>query len=331
MNTATILEHLAQGRNLTQEMAETAFTRMMSGELTPAQTGSFLMGMRRKGETAEEMAAAVACCLKEARAVNGVTGKYIDPVGTGGDGKNSFNCSTATALTLAGMGYQVVKHGNRAVSSTCGSADAVEGLGLPLEVPAEEVAKQLALRNFVFLFAPAFHPAFKYVVPVRKELGIRTMFNMLGPLLNPSRPTHQLLGVARPEHLQLMAEVLALSGIERAAVVHGAGGYDEMTPMGPADVVFVENGKTRRERIDPVRFGINPCNPEDLAVHDKEKGLSVLRELLSGGGNQAMQDMLTVNTGMCVHLLEDDCTLEKAMKLAREAVLQGAGERVINA
>lgn len=331
MQTVHILETLAAGQNLTAEMATVGFTRMMDGEMTPVQAGAMLMGLRQKGETALEMATAVSVCLERARTVTGLTGKRIDPVGTGGDGKNSYNCSTATALTLAGMGYQVTKHGNRAVSSSCGSADAIDGMGLPMLQEVPEILAELDKRNFVFLFAPYFHPAFKHIMPVRQDLGMRTLFNLLGPLLNPSRPTHQLLGVAKPEHLQLMADALALSGIERAAVVHGAGGYDELTPMGPAQVVLVEGDTTRHMIIDPAAYGIVPCKEQELAVGCKDEGLTVLRELLNGTGPAPMREMLVLNVGVAVHLLEDALPMQRCMDRARDAVMAGAGGGVLHA
>ncbi len=331
MQTTEILETLASGQHLSGDMADTAFTRLMDGEMSPGQAGAFLLGLRLKGETPLEMAAAVKACLQRAKAVPGVTGKRIDPVGTGGDGKRSFNCSTATALTLAGMGYTVTKHGNRAVSSSCGSADAVDGMGLPMHQEPSDILDELQRRHFAFLFAPYFHPAFRHIMPVRQDLGMRTLFNLLGPLLNPARPTHQLLGVARPEHLQLMADVLALSGLERAAVIHGAGGYDELTPIGPAQAVLVEGNKTRRVSFDPAEFGFAPCAPEELAVSGKEEGLAVLRELLHGRGNRPMREMLIFNVGVAVHLLEDTKPLRACMDDARDAVAAGLGGKVLHA
>lgn len=330
MQTSNILETLLSGTNLPPDMAQIAFSRMMDGEMTPLQAGSMLIALRQKGETPHEIATAVSVCLKRALPVPEITGKYIDVVGTGGDGKNSFNCSTATALTLAGMGHTVVKHGNRAVSSSCGSADAIEGLGLPLNLTPKDIAPETVKRNFAFLFAPNFHPAFRHIMPVRRELGVRTLFNLLGPLLNPARPTHQLLGVAKKEHLELMADVLALSGIERAAVVHGAGGYDELTPMGPAHVIFVEKGKTHRTTIDPAQLGIAPCSPEELSVTGKKEGLAVLQKLLHGQGPKAMQEMLILNVGICIHLLENT-PMEQSIHAARNAVCSGVAKGVINA
>lgn len=330
MNTADILERLAEGQHLTEEVAHCVFTKLMDGNMTSGQAGSLLMGLRQKGETAEEIHAAVRVCLERAKPVEPIEGATIDLVGTGGDGKNSFNCSTATALTLAGMGFTVTKHGNRAVSSSCGSADAVEGLGLPLRVLPEEIPAELEKRCFAFLFAPDYHPAFKHVMPVRQELGYRTLFNLLGPLLNPARPTHMLLGVAKPEYMEIMAEVLSQAGVERAAVVHGAGGYDELTTSGVAKVIFVENGTTRHAELDPADFGFEPCAEEDLAVQGKEEGLAVLRELLEGKGPKAMLDMLALNTGMALHLITNE-PLNTCMERAREAVAAGVGRKVLHA
>ncbi|MEZ0574604.1 anthranilate phosphoribosyltransferase [Halodesulfovibrio aestuarii] len=330
MNTTQILEQLADGKHLNGDVAHCVFTELMDGKMTSGQAGSLLMGLRQKGETAEEIHAAVRVCLERAKPVEAIEGATIDLVGTGGDGKHSFNCSTATALTLAGMGYTVTKHGNRAVSSSCGSADAVEGLGLPLRLLPEEIPAELAKRNFAFLFAPDYHPAFKHVMPVRKELGYRTLFNLLGPLLNPARPTHMLLGVAKPEFMEIMAEVLAQAGVERAAVVHGAGGYDELTTNGIAKVIFVENGTIRHAELDPAEFGFEPCAEEDLAVQGKEEGLAVLHELLEGKGPKAMQDMLALNTGMALHLITNE-PLKTCMERAREAVAAGVGRKVLDA
>ncbi|GAB6177213.1 anthranilate phosphoribosyltransferase [Desulfobaculum senezii] len=331
MHMAEVLELLAFHKDLPQEMAEESFRRLMDGSMTPAQAGSFLMGLKTKGETSLELTAAVRAALEQARLVPGLTGKRIDTCGTGGDGQCSFNCSTAVALTLAGMGYDVVKHGNRSVSSTCGSADALEALGLSLTTEPDAVAGELAERHFAFLFAPGYHPAFKHVMPVRKEIGCRTLFNLLGPLLNPARPTHQLLGVAMPEFVLRMATVLANTGVTRAAVVHGAGGFDELTPFGVNDIVQVRDGWLREERLDPRDLGFALHAPEAVAVRGREEAVDALREVLAGRGPIAMREMTALNLGMCLFLLEDDYTLSEAMDTAREALSSGAGETLINA
>ena len=309
----------------------TGFADIMDGRMTPAQAGCFLMGLRMKGETPLEMAHAVGIALGRANRVEGLEGDCIDVVGTGGDGRNSFNCSTATALTLAGMGYRVVKHGNRAVSSSCGSADALEGLGFPLDVAPEDVRRLLDERNFAFLFAPNFHPAFRNVGPIRRELGIRTLFNLLGPLINPARPTHILLGVARPELFELLAETLRQSHIRKAAVVYGAGGYDEVTPLGPTKMMIVHNGNLTPMSLDPSDYGIQPCNPEELAVHSKSEAVDVLKNILAGKGPRAMMDMVILNVGVAMFLLEEHMDLSVCMAKAREAVCAGIGRRTLHA
>lgn len=326
-----ILDALAAGQDLTADMAAAGFADIMDGRMTPAQAGCFLMGLRMKGETPLEMAHAVGIALGRANRVEGLEGDCIDVVGTGGDGRNSFNCSTATALTLAGMGYRVVKHGNRAVSSSCGSADALEGLGFPLDVAPEDVRRLLDERNFAFLFAPNFHPSFRNVGPIRRELGIRTLFNLLGPLINPARPTHILLGVARPNLVKLMAETLAQSSVHRAAVVCGAGGYDEITPIGPNEMIILDNGELEPLTLDPADYGIPACTPEDLAVSSRDEAVAVLRELLAGRGPEAMRNMLALNVGMSIYLLEGKLPLATCIAKAREALASGVGGRVLHA
>ena len=312
-------------------MAAAAFSHLMDGKLSPAQAGSFLLALRMKGESALELAHATRAALARAVRVDGISGTCIDVVGTGGDNRNSFNCSTATALVLAGMGYKVVKHGNRAVSSKSGSADAVEGLGLPLDKDPASVARMLEKRGFAFLFAPHFHPSFKNIGPIRRELGVRTLFNILGPMINPARPSHLLMGVARPELLRLVAETLLQSPLYRAAVVCGAGDYDEVTPIGPARAILLHDGGMRDMVIDPKDFGIEPCTPEELAVQDKEEAVAVLKDLLAGGGPRPMRDMVALNVGLALFLLEEDWDMTLCMARAREAVSAGVGRKVLHA
>lgn len=331
MHMADVLELLAFSKDLPADMADEAFGRLMDGTMTPAQAGSFLMGLKTKGETARELAAAVRAALSHARHVPGLSGPRIDTCGTGGDGSCSFNCSTAVALSLAGMGHDVVKHGNRSVSSTCGSADALEAMGLSLTTEPDAVAGELADKHFAFLFAPGYHPAFKHIMPVRREIGCRTLFNLLGPLLNPARPTHQLLGVGIPGFTFRMAKVLAMTGVSRACVVHGAGGFDELTPFGVNTVVWVHDGWLREDELDPAALGFASHKPEDVSVTDKESAVAVLREILGGGGPEAMRDMLALNLGVCLHLLEDGLELPAAMDKARAAVAAGAGGKLIHA
>ncbi|MDR2489494.1 MAG: anthranilate phosphoribosyltransferase [Desulfovibrio sp.] len=343
---ASVLEHLAQGLDLAPEEAAEAFARLMDGELSSAQAGALLLGLRAKGETPEEIGEAVKAVLARAMPVPEVSCPAMDIVGTGGDGKYSFNCSTATALTLAGMGHKVLKHGNRSVSSRCGSADVLEQLGVSLDTSPESVAETLEKDGFVFLFAPRYHPAFRHVMPVRRELGVRTFFNILGPLVNPARPSHHFLGVVDKERLRLVGTVLARSGSQGGVVVLGAGNYDELTPFGTADMIFVSGHDTWPATLDPAEYGFAPCSEQDLMVEGPEDAAGVLRLLLQGKGPKAMLDMLALNLGLALYVFDlaprgvesadPDCghnrqRMRAAMASAREAVAAGAGRRFCHA
>ncbi|MDR1083276.1 MAG: anthranilate phosphoribosyltransferase [Deltaproteobacteria bacterium] len=323
-----IFEALGLGADLTEEQAAQVFERLMSGEMTMAQAGALLLALRTKGETPLEVAAAAEAVLNRAQMVPPVEGTVLDVVGTGGDNRFSFNCSTATAITCAAMGYQVLKHGNRSVSSRSGSADVLERLGFNIELPVTEIPDTLAKSNFVFLFAPQYHPAFKHIMPVRRELGVRTLFNILGPLVNPARPTHRLIGVYRPELLDLMAGALARLGSVTAAVVHGAGGYDELTTIGPAQVRLVYNNKIEKAVFDPRDYGLAEAKPSDLTIKDPTDGARVLRLLLTGKGSEPMRDMLIFNVAAAFFLL-DGGTMEAAVKKARAAVESGVGRKLL--
>ena len=327
---AGILERLARREDLTAEMAAAGFAALMDGKMSPAQAGAFLMGLRMKGDSPLELAHATRAALSRAVRVDGISGTTIDVVGTGGDGRNSFNCSTATSLTLAGMGYKVVKHGNRAVSSKCGSADALEGVGIALDKEPASVAAMLRKRNFAFLFAPFFHPSFANIGPVRKEMGVRTLFNILGPMINPARPSHLLMGVARPELVDLVAETLLQSPLYRAAVVCGSGNYDEVTPIGPAQMALLHEGTVNSMTLDPREFGIGPCTVEDLAVHSKDEAVAVLKDILAGQGPRPMMDMVVLNVGLALYLLDEKADMALCMARAREAVSSGAGRKVLD-
>ena len=330
-NMRDILETLATATDLTPEQAAFAFRELFEGNLTPAQSGALLMALRAKGETPLELASAARAGLARARQVTDLpAGPLLDIVGTGGDRTHSFNCSTAVSLYLAALGHTVVKHGNRAVSSSSGSADALEGLGLPLTTGPDEVAAELKRTNFVFLFAPNYHPAFAHIAPVRREMGIRTLFNLMGPLLNPARPTHQLLGVGMAGSLPLMAETLALTAPKvQAFVIHGAGGFDELTPFGPTVGFQVEAGQVRPLRIDPKDFGLAGHSPEDVRVTDKENAVAALKAVLTGKGVPAMQDMTALNLGAALHLVSGQ-PMSQCMAEARQAVAEGAARRCVN-
>ncbi|WP_432737860.1 anthranilate phosphoribosyltransferase [Maridesulfovibrio sp. FT414] len=316
------LTALSSGQDLTTEQADAVFEKLFSGDMTNAQAGALLMGLRSKGEKAVEVAAGVRAALREAKLIKGINSPCIDTCGTGGDGTNSFNCSTAVALYLADMGYLVTKHGNRAVSSSCGSADVLEDLGVSLGTSAAEARDVLVRDKFVFLFAPNYHPAFGKIAPIRRELGIPTLFNLMGPLLNPARPTHQILGVGRPAIMRLMAEVLALTNVEKAYVIHGAGNFDELTPFGINDAILLENGELTEVKINPANYGFAAAKPEDVAVKDRADALATIRKVLAGKAPQPMMDMVALNLGAAISLL-DGVSLEEGMEKAKAKVAKG--------
>ncbi len=332
-----ILDTLGNRDDLSAEQAAYAFGELFEGMLSPAQAGALLMGLRTKGETPVELGEAARAGLAKARTVHDLpTDKPIlDIVGTGGDRTSSFNCSTAVSLYMASMGHRVVKHGNRAVSSSSGSADALEGLGISLTVGPDEAAGELARTGFVFLFAPNYHPSFAHIAPVRREMGIRTLFNMLGPLLNPARPSHQLLGVGQAAALPLMADTLARIAPDiTALVIHGAGGevdasmggFDELTPFGPTTGFVVAHGGVSPFRLDPAEYGLAGYAPADVRVNDKPAALAAIKNVLRGRGNPAMMAMTVLNLGAALHLVTGR-DMAACMTEAKNAVAGGAASR----
>ncbi|MGN0827576.1 MAG: anthranilate phosphoribosyltransferase [Kiritimatiellia bacterium] len=326
----SVLNTLAEGKDLSAAQASAAFEALMDGKLPLVQAGSFLMGLRIKGTTPVELAQAARAALGRAVRLPAIEGDVFDVVGTGGDSHDSFNCSTATALTVAGLGYRVVKHGNRAITSKCGSADVLERLGVPLDLAPEKVPGYLAEHNFAFLFAPRYHPAFRNLEPIRKDLAIRSVFNLLGPLINPARPARTLIGAASRELVPLMAATLKEANVRSGAVVCGAGGYDEVSTLGPSEITFVRDGVLSESVLDPLDFGFARGREEDLKVHSPEEAERVLRELLKGRGPEPMRDMLALNVGVALYLLNDSqLELRTCMAKAREAVAAGAGSRIL--
>ena len=323
MNIQKSLNRICDGQHLEYEESRDIFKALFEGGLTASQSGALLLGLRLKGETGDELGAAVSVALEKARLVGDIKGVRIDTCGTGGDGRSSFNCSTAVAFFLADQGIKVVKHGNRAVSSSCGSADVVEALNLPLLDDPGKVVQELDRTNFAFLFAPHFHPSFAGIAPLRRELGIRSIFNLMGPLLNPARPTHQILGVPSESFMPLMGAVLLKNNIESAAVVHGAQGFDELAPCGDNKVLFIRGGDAREEIINPEVFGFALWPAEAMSCIDKEDALTKQKEILCGRGPEAMQDMVALNLGMAIYLLEPQQSLGDCLRQAREIVRGG--------
>jgi len=319
---------LIQKKELSEELASYCFDKLFKGELSPSQAGAFLMGLKVKGETPTEVFSATKTAMHFAKKINtkDISQKTIDTCGTGGDGKMSFNCSTAVALYLADMGYKVVKHGNKAISSKCGSADVINALGIPILKEEEEIKDYLIKTNFVFLFAPYFHPAFANIAPIRAELKIPTIFNLMGPLLNPATPSHQLIGVGNEKYMDLIANVLKMKNISKAAVVHGDG-FDEITPTGETKVILIKDGKLLSMSITPEDFGIKRCTHKDLQCKNLEDAIKMMEQVLDGEGPQPIKDMVALNLGMAIFLLEDEISLKDAVERAKSKTNQGIDRR----
>ena len=272
--------------------------------MADAAKGAVLAALRAKGVTADELCGMAQALRAAATPLPGrPAGPLVDTCGTGGDGAGSINVSTATALAVAALGIPVVKHGNRSVSSRSGSADVLEAMGIGLPATARDAGDMLARCGFTFLFAPLFHPAMKAVAPVRRALGVRTVFNILGPLANPATPSHQLVGAYDPDAARLMARALAGLELERAFVVHGAPAWDEATPMGPFLLLDVTGGTVTERTVDPRDYGIPRCRPEDLAGGDPEKNARLLGDAL-GGSPGPRRDAVVLNTALVLQLLE---------------------------
>jgi anthranilate phosphoribosyltransferase len=324
------LAKLLDGHDLTRDEAREAMNTIMSGEATPAQIGGFLVALRLKGETAEEIAGCAEAMRAHVLAVHPKREDLVDTAGTGGDGGRTFNISTAAALAAAAAGAGVAKHGNRAVSSASGSADVLEALGFELELPPDRIAESIDTLGFGFLFAPTHHPAMKHAAPVRKELAARTVFNVLGPLTNPAGARAQVVGVYSPDLVKTLAEVLAALGARRAFVVHGAGGIDELSPAGPNLVYEVVDGGVREREIDPLELGIARCAPEVLRGGSPEENAAAIREVFAGGDG-GRRDAILLNAAGAIAAGGHAEDLREGLQLARQAVESGAAAERLEA
>jgi anthranilate phosphoribosyltransferase len=318
------LQRLLDGHDLTRNEARDVMGAIMRGETTPAQIGGFLIALRVKGETADEIAGCAEAMRDHVLPVRPKRDDLVDTAGTGGDGARTINISTAAALVAAAAGAAVAKHGNRAVSSASGSADVLEALGFALEQPAERVAQSIDELGFGFLFAPTHHPAMRHAAPVRKELATRTVFNVLGPLTNPAGARAQVVGVYSPQLVRTIAEVLARLGAHRAFVVHGAGGIDELSPVGPNLVCEVVDGSVHERTIDPESdLGVPHCSLEELRGGSPEENAGAIREVFAGadGGRRSA---ILLNAAGAIAAGGHAGDLREGLELAREAVDSGA-------
>jgi len=318
------IERLLDGRPLERAEARAVMAAIMAGEATPAQIAAFLVALRVKGETADEIAGCAEAMRDHALAVRPSRDDLVDTAGTGGDGQATLNISTAAALVAAAAGAAVAKHGNRAVSSASGSADVLEALGFALELPPERIARSIDELGFGFLFAPAHHPGFRHAAPVRRELGLRTVFNMLGPLTNPAGARAQIVGVYAPELVPTIAEVLLRLGARRALVVHGAGGIDELSPAGPNLVCEVVDGSVQRVELDPLDLGVERCPPDELRGGSPEENAAAIRAVLCGEERGGRRSAVLLNAAGALVAAGRAGDLGEGLALAAEAVDSGA-------
>jgi len=307
---------------LTREEAREAMHEIMRGEATQAQIAGFLVALRAKGETADEIAGCAEAMREHVLPVHPTRRDLVDTAGTGGDGKHTLNISTAAALVAAAAGVGVAKHGNRAASSQTGSADVLEALGFTLELPPERIARSIDDLGFGFMFAQAHHPAMRYAAPVRRELGTRTVFNVLGPLTNPARARAQVVGVYSPALVRPIAEALVQLGSRRAFVVHGAGGIDELSPVGPSVVAEVVDGGVRERTIDPQELGLEPCSLEELAGGLPDENAAAIRRVFAGeqGGKRSA---ILLNAAGAIAAGGHAEDLREGLELARAALDSG--------
>ena len=316
------IDLVVSGHSLNREQAAEVMQEIMEGEATPAQLGAFLTGLRLKGESTGEIAGMAAVMRDKALRVD-LAGPLLDVVGTGGDGKNTFNISTAAAFVAAACGVKVAKHGNRAASSSCGAADVLEALGVKVDLTPEAVAECVNRAGIGFMLAQAFHPSMRYAAPVRREIGIRTVFNILGPLTNPARAQCMLLGVAYPQLGELMAESLRLLDIQHALVVHGEDGMDEVTLSGTTMVWEVQGGTVRHWNIDVSDVGLSPASVEDLRGGTASENAAVMRELFQGEAGP-VRDAVLLNSAAALLAADRVTTLRQGIGLAAQAIDTGA-------
>ena len=322
-----LLAHVAQGRSLSESEAEAAFDIIMSGDATPSQMGAFLMALRVRGETVDEITGAARIMRAKAVGIDAPPGT-IDTCGTGGDSSGSFNISTASALVVAGCGVPVAKHGNRALSSKSGSADVLTALGVNIDADLTIVRQCLWEVGLGFLMAPRHHSATRHVAPTRVELGTRTIFNLLGPLSSPAMARRQLVGVFAPEWVRPMAEVLGRLGAEHAWVVHGDG-LDELTTAGTTRVAAFADGKVKTFEVAPEDFGLPRARLEEIRGGEPQHNAELMRDLL-GGAEGPLRDVVLLNSGAALLVAGRVPTVEAGIELAARSIDSSAAQRVLD-
>jgi len=324
------VKRIAEAGTLTSEEAAEAFAVIMRGEGTPALIGALLLGLRSRGETAEEIAGAAQALRDAMVMVRPSAGSpVVDTCGTGGGGVSTFNVSTAAGFVAAAAGARVAKHGNRSYTSRCGSADVLEALGVNIMLGPEEAPAALDLAGMVFLFAPNYHPAMRHAGPTRKELGVPTIMNLLGPLANPAGVRRQVIGVADPARAPLLAEALLRLGAEHALVVHGEIGMDEISPAGPTAVWEVRDGSVTTWQLDPRDYGLEWTAVAELAGGEPEENAARIARLLEGEVDESARRAVLLNAAAGIYVAGLAATYVEAIELAEEALASRRAAEVL--
>ena len=325
-----MLEKILAGTNLTEEESASILREMASGDLPAPLAGGLLIALRSKGEVAAEIRG-FALAMRELAVQPPIPEgeSYVDIVGTGGDGSGSLNLSTGSALLAAACGVRVLKHGNRSISSRSGSADVLKALGLPIPLDNQQTAACLEALGFTFLFAPYYHPAMKTIAPVRMALGVRTIFNILGPLANPAQPAFHVIGAFSESMAELMAHTLSGMNAERSLVIHGAPGWDEPTPVGPFLCFDVRPGSVERTVRDPADYGLSRCSAEDLEGGEPEENAVRLRDALCGGDTLAHREALILGAALALEVTGEVTNPQSGVTRAREILNDGVGAQFV--
>jgi anthranilate phosphoribosyltransferase len=331
MSHSQLLERILAGDSLKESEAVELMYDLADGEMTPAFAGALLAGLRAKGETADEIRG-FAIAMRELALHPAIPSgsPAVDTVGTGGDGSGSLNLSTGTGLLAAACGARVVKHGNRSISSKSGSADMLEQLGMLLPLDEQAAIKCLLAINFTFLFAPIFHPAMKAIMPVRTALGVRTFFNILGPLTNPAAPPFQLIGAFSKNTAKLMADTLAGMPIERAFVVYGEPGWDEATPAGEFILYDTRRGSVEETIRTPEQYGLNRCKPEELVGDDAKHNAKELIRVFDNEDKGPHRDALLMGTSLVMEVLGIVRDAKEGVEMAMAAIEDGAAKKLLD-
>ena len=316
------IQDVLSGKDLDLETTKTMFRQIMDGTATQAQMGALLAGLRMKGETVAEITACAEVMREKGLKINPVR-KVIDIVGTGGDDTGTFNISTTSAFVVAAGGVPVAKHGNRGVSSKSGAADVLEQLGINLNLTLEQTEKILEQSNLCFMFAPVYHSSMKHAAPVRREMGVRTIFNVLGPLANPAGATMQLMGVYDRKLVEPLAQVLSNLGVVRGVVVSGSDGMDEVTLTGTSYVCEVRYGQLTTYEITPEQFGFSRCSLTELRGGNPAENAQITKNILSGQEQGPKRDVVVLNSAMALYLGIDDCTVSYCVEMAKELIDSG--------